>query len=65
MNDPGERKALEAQHGQVWDTTQLQADFKVTGFQAPFVVVERKSDGVTGSLMFQHMPRYYYDFKGE
>jgi hypothetical protein len=29
---------------------------------APFVVVRRKADGVKGSLMFQHMPRFYYGF---
>jgi hypothetical protein len=30
---------------------------------APFVVVRRKSDGVKGSMMFQHMPRYYFSFR--
>jgi len=59
---PGSREALEAQYGQVWDTTQLSQEFKVTGFMAPFVVVERKSDGAVGSLMFQHSPRYYFKF---
>ena len=29
--------------GQEWDTTQLQEDFTVQAFQAPFVVVVRKS----------------------
>ena len=28
----------------------------------PFVVVRRKSDGVKGSLEFQHNPRYYFSF---
>ena len=57
-----ERKALEAQHGQVWDTEELQRDFKVEGFAAPLVIVTRKSDGVRGSLLFQHWPRYYFEF---
>lgn len=48
--EPGSRKALEAQYGQVWDTGQLGQDFEVIGFMAPFVVVRRKSDGVKGSL---------------
>jgi len=45
-----------------WDTTQLQEDFEVLGFRAPYCVVRRKSDGQMGSLQFDHMPRRYYDF---
>jgi len=32
---PGSREALEAQHGQVWDTEELRRDFEVLGFLAP------------------------------
>jgi hypothetical protein len=60
--NPGERAALEAQHGQVWTTEELGRDFEVIGFMAPFVVVKRRSDGVKGSLEFQHHPRFYYSF---
>jgi hypothetical protein len=59
---PGSREALEVQHGQVWDTDQLCQDFEAIGFMAPLVVVRRRSDGVKGSLMFQHSPRLYYGF---
>lgn len=59
---PGSREALEAEHGQVWDTTQLSQDFEVLGFLAPFVMVRRKSDSQRGSLTFQHNPRFYYAF---
>ena len=45
---------------QTWDTEQLQQDFEVLGFQAPFVVVRRRTDGVRGSLQFDHAPRVYY-----
>lgn len=45
---------------QTWDTKQLQEDFEVKSFVAPFVVVKRKSDGKMGSLQFHHMPRIYY-----
>ena len=62
-SDPSGREVLEKLHGQVWDTDQLSQDFKVTGFMAPFVVVQRKSDGAIGSLEFQHRPRLYYNFK--
>jgi hypothetical protein len=59
---PGSREALEADYGQVWDTGQLSEDFEVLGFMAPYVVVRRKSDGVKGSLEFQHQPRFYFNF---
>ena len=60
--EPGSRKALEAQYGQVWDTTQLGEDFEVIGFMAPLVVVRRKVNGQKGSLEFQHHPRFYFSF---
>jgi hypothetical protein len=59
---PNSREALEAEHGQVWDTDQLRQDFEVIGFLAPLVVVRRKADGVKGSLEFQHSPRLYWGF---
>lgn len=46
-----------------WTTEELQIDYEVLGFQAPFVVVRRKSDGVKGSLQFDHSPRIYYGFE--
>ena len=63
--EPGSREALEAQHGQVWDTAELRTDFSVLGFAAPFVIVRRNSDGVRGSLEFQHNPRFYFNFEPE
>jgi hypothetical protein len=60
---PGSREALEAEHGQVWDTQELGQDFEVLGFAAPLVVVRRRSDGVRGSLCFQHSPRFYFAFQ--
>jgi len=49
----------------VWDTQELQRDFDVLGFMAPFVVVTRKADGKKGSLTFQHSPRFYYGFQAD
>ena len=62
---PGSRPDLENKHGQVWDIGQLQDEFQVLGFMAPFVVARRRSDGVRGSLMFQNDPRFYYSFSPE
>jgi hypothetical protein len=61
--EPGSRIALEQQYDQVWDTQQMSEEFTVKGFAAPFVVVMRKSDGVVGSLEFQHSPRFYFNFQ--
>ena len=63
--DPGSREALEAKYGQVWDTQELQRDYEVTGFLAPYVVVKRRIDGVVGSLQFQNQPRLYFNFKAD
>ena len=58
-----ERNELATIHGQVWDTAELQRDFSVKGFMAPFVTVIRKTDGVAGMLQFQHAPRLYFNFE--
>ena len=61
--NPRSRDALEAMHGKVWNTDELRQEFDVLGFMAPLVVVRRMSDGVQGSLMFQHSPRFYFNFQ--
>jgi len=58
-----DRKDLEAEYGEVWNTKELQKDFKVLSFMAPFVHVIRKSDGQTGAMLFQHSPRFYFSFQ--
>lgn len=56
---------LAADQGQRWNTEELQRDFEVLGFQAPFVVVRRRSDGVMGSLEFTHSPRVYFGWRAD
>ena len=63
--EPGSREALAAEHGQVWTTAELQQEFEVLGFMAPYVVVRRRSDRIKGSLKFQHSPRLYFSFQPE
>jgi len=60
-----DREALEAEYGEVWDTSEVSLAFDITGFMAPYVVCKRKSDGVKGSLEFRHSPRFYFNFKEE
>jgi hypothetical protein len=58
-----ERARLEAKYGgEVLDTKQLQEKYEVIAFLAPFCEVREKKTGVKGSLEFQHMPRFYYNF---
>ena len=56
------RKSLEAKHGQVWSTEEMQQEFNAIGFMAPLIVVARKSDGAKGSLEFSHNPRFYFNW---
>jgi len=62
---PGSREALEATYGadNVWDTGELTREFEVIGFMAPLCTVKKKNTGRKGTVMFQHRPRFYFDFK--
>jgi hypothetical protein len=62
---PKSREQLESEYGDVWNTSELQQDFIVHSFFAPFISVTRKSDGEEGTLEFQHSPRYYFHFRLE
>jgi hypothetical protein len=62
-NKAKDRADAESKFGTVWNTEELQQDFDILGFLAPFVVVYRKSDGKKGSLVFQHSPRFYHTWK--
>jgi hypothetical protein len=54
---------VDTSNRQEWTTAELQSDFHVVGFSMGMVVVDRKADGVRGSMMFDHSPRVYYGFK--
>jgi hypothetical protein len=64
MMETGQPAAdLAAEQGRTWTTDELTRKFEVLGFAAPFVVVRRRSDGVTGSLEFTHHPRVYFGWR--
>ena len=48
-------------------THEMLAEYEVIGFMAPFVAVKRKSDGVKGTMTFNHgtpdNPRMYTNFE--
>ena len=46
----------------VWTSKQVMKTFEVTSFMAPYCTCVRKSDGQVGSLIFQHSPRFYFNF---
>jgi len=56
------RESLESQHGRVWDTQQLTAEFEAITFAAPLVKVRRKSNGKNGSFVVQDHPRFFFLF---
>lgn len=57
------REELEASVGPVWDTQELQRDFSMRSFFAPYVLVVRKTDQKQGTLAFQASPRFYHSFR--
>lgn len=63
-HEPGSREALEAKYGcRMYDKDELCAEFDVLSFRAPMIVVRRRSDGVVGTMTFQHLPRFYWGFE--
>lgn len=60
---PPDRRFIEMLYGRVWDTEELEKEFTVLGFLAPYVVVVRKSDNVLGSLEYIDRPRLYFNWK--
>lgn len=63
--EAAERKRLETEHGigNVWDTSELTKKFEVQSFLAPFCLVIGRESGQKGTVMFQHYPRFYFDWK--
>lgn len=43
-------------------TDEMLAEYEVLGFALGFCIVQRKSDGVKGTLDFDHAPRRYFNF---
>ena len=66
LNSEDNTKAeLEAKHGKVWTTSEMQDEFDALGFMAPFIIVRNRGTGERGSLMFTHSPRFYFSFQPE
>jgi hypothetical protein len=59
------RKELEEAYGKVYTTPEATEAFEFISFLAPFAIVVERSTGKKGTLQFDHMPRFYYDFRAE
>ena len=46
----------------VFDSAELREKFEVEGFGGGICVVLRRADNQRGSLDFEHMPRFYFNF---
>ena len=57
------RIKLEEQYGTVWNTSEVQRDFEITGFGAPQCGAIHKETGIKGTLTFSHQPRFYFNFR--
>jgi hypothetical protein len=64
-NRPHTREELEEVYGKegVWDTSELTKHFEVIEFMSPLCVVIKKDTGKKGSVMFQHSPRLYFEWR--
>ena len=64
-SNPEVKENLEKEYGKgnVFTMEEATEKFDFIGFMAPFTVVERKEDGIKGTLTFQDRPRFYFDFQ--
>lgn len=63
MKETPARKRIVEKYGEVWNSKEFNRDFDVIKFADPFVYVRRKKDNMTGTMIFQPCPRYYYRFQ--
>ena len=63
MNQPIDRKALEAKFGKVWSAQELEQEFVVTAFIGSTVVVRRKADDRVGTLEFTNRLHLFYNLQ--
>ena len=60
--DSGKTYEMMAEAKHKWNTEQIQNEYVIHNFLAPFVSVTRKCDGTKGTMMFTHHPRWYFNF---
>jgi hypothetical protein len=55
-----ERARLEAEHGTVWNTSEVGKRFEIRSFRAPYCFARDEENGEEVILAFQHSPRFYW-----
>lgn len=50
-------------YDRTWTTEELQEEFIVLRFLAPYVIVKRKDTGEEGTMQFRHHPRIYFNYQ--
>jgi hypothetical protein len=66
-DESAERARLVEEYGEndVWNTKELTAKFEVRSFLAPLCFVTDRATGKKGTVMFQHMPRFYFHWEAD
>lgn len=54
---------IDMNHDERMTTDEMLDKYEVLGFALGMCIVQRKSDGVKGTLDFDHAPRFYYNFR--
>jgi hypothetical protein len=62
MKDTQVKKELVAKYGEAMTTPEAMEKYTFLSFLSPYAFVERKEDGVKGTLEFTHRPRFYFKF---
>ena len=58
-----DRASFEARYGPCLGQLELEREHEVLDFQPPLVLVRRICDGVRGTFVYQHHPRFYYNWQ--
>ena len=58
-----ERARLEKLHGKVYNTQEVQAEFDIEGFIFTCYRTSQAKSKISGTMEFQHSPRFYFNFR--
>lgn len=59
--NPKTYEELQKESAQVWTNEEFKEQFYKVGFLAPFVFATHRKTGKEMFLMFQHLPRFYFE----
>ncbi len=59
---PDVHQVIQDADGECWTTDEVQDEFEILGFMAPFCVAIRRETKEKGALAFVHAPRLYFSW---